>query len=482
MAKLKNIIKELSEADYTAVYDGLCRHGAEKSAYLLQALRAMTFSDESIMEKLSINSNAYYTLRSRLNQKIEEYLLEQMESPRTDLLKKVANINEIVFTKKRTIAIATLKKLEKELKDRDLSNELTFVYKILKKLHINSSDYFTYSQLYNQHVAYMLAVDKAEGLLADYFNKFGFYTLTGDESDKLSLTLIHDEMKSNARLYDSHRLQVYHCCLGVFHRLFVMDAEEQNAEDLEPIEDILNHIQKKIFDVYKNDSIYFYLKLVFNFLSLEYYTYYKVHRKAEKYYEYVNEGLSNLLGNYTWYTYPPQFLHTKITRAVRLGTDKELYDENKVLFQSFELDKNNIPQYISYAMYRVISCHYVGKHEEAAQLINTLLNEIGLKRYPYAMLEIKSVLALEYCLMRDFELFNQLVNSIQRQIRIIGKENCEHISAFTKILRISISYSKKDKKRKIQQILDKMNESSRKLFSPTQYIQMNDDLLDKLCS
>ncbi|MDZ7604780.1 MAG: hypothetical protein U5K79_04150 [Cyclobacteriaceae bacterium] len=41
---------------------------------------------------MDVNTNAYYTLRSRLNQKVEEYLLQQMENPRTDILKKVADI------------------------------------------------------------------------------------------------------------------------------------------------------------------------------------------------------------------------------------------------------------------------------------------------------------------------------------------------------------------------------------------------------
>ena len=54
MAKLKNIIKELSENDYTAVYDNLSKHGAEKSAYLLQALREMTLSDGGLAKALTI--------------------------------------------------------------------------------------------------------------------------------------------------------------------------------------------------------------------------------------------------------------------------------------------------------------------------------------------------------------------------------------------------------------------------------------------
>ena len=166
MAKLKNIIKQLSEKDFTAIYNSLIESNAEKSAYLLKALRERSLSDNKIMTELDVNANAYYTLRSRLNLKIEEYLMEQLESPRTDVLRKVANINEVLFTKKKAISVATLKKLEKELLDYDLANELTVIYKSLKRLNINSPDYFQYSQLYNRHVAYMLAVDKSEDLLA----------------------------------------------------------------------------------------------------------------------------------------------------------------------------------------------------------------------------------------------------------------------------------------------------------------------------
>ena len=136
MAKLKNIVKQLSEKDYKIIYDSLLESNADKSGYLLKALRERQLSDSKIMVELEVNANAYYTLRSRLNQKIEEHLLQQMESPRTDILRKVASLNEVLFTQKRTISIATLRKLEKELIDYDLANELTIVYKSLKKIHI----------------------------------------------------------------------------------------------------------------------------------------------------------------------------------------------------------------------------------------------------------------------------------------------------------------------------------------------------------
>jgi hypothetical protein len=480
MAKLKNIVKQLAPADYETIYKQLIEGSADKSAYLLKAMREKHLTDAKIMEELDVNTNAYYTLRSRLNQKIEEYLVLQMESPRTDLLKKVSNINETVFTKKRAISIATLKKLEKELLDYDLQNELTVVYKTLKKLHVNSPEHYTYSQAYNRHVAFMLAVDKAEDMLAEYFRKFGSYSLTGDETEKLGLILLQEEMSNASKLYDSRRMYVYQSCLNIFHRLFV--EEEKMQDDIDPVEDILKQVDE-IFDSYKLDSIYHHLEIVFDFLKLEYYSHYKLFKKAEKHYEDVNEYTGVLLANYSLYTYPSQFLATKIERALRLGVEAKLYEENEGVFEEFEYDPDDIPKYINYVMYRALCCYYVDKYQEASKWINSLINDLTLKKYQYASLEIKSILALQYCLLGEIELFNQLVSSIQRQLRLLGKENYEHILLFNKILKTAVSDAKRDKPQKIKSFAAKLaqTQESRKVFSPTKYIKFDDKLVKALC-
>ena len=475
MAKLKNIIKQLSDKDYEAIYNSLIESSADKSAFLLKSLREKNQSDIKIMDELDVNTNAYYTLRSRLNQKIEEYLLQQMESPRTDILKKVANINEIIFTKKPAIVIATLKKLEKELLDYDLANELTVIYKLLKKLHLNSPDYFNYSQLYNRHVAYMLALDKAEDLLAEYFKKFGSFFLSGDETSKLELSLLLQEMQNVSSLYESHRLFVYSSSISIFHRLFV-EKEEDSSTDVEPIEDVLDGIQN-IFDTYPMDAIYYHLNLVFEFLKHEYYNYYRVYGKAEKYFEEINDAAGNLLANYGLYTFPAQFLVTKLNRHIRQGNEHELYEQNNVLFVDYESDYEDIPKHLTYIIYRAVSCYYAGKYEEAAKWINDLLNSVSLKNYQLISMEVKSLLALQYCLMHDYDLFNQLINSIQRQIRLMGKDNCEHILHFTKALKISVSENKRQKETKIASLFDKIKQLSVNYFSPTKLINTDDRLI-----
>jgi len=477
MAKLKNIIKQLSEKDYKEIHDSLMESNAEKSAYVLKSLRERQLSDSKIMVELEVNANAYYTLRSRLNQKIEEHLLQQMESPRTDILRKVANLNEVLFTKKRTISIATLRKLEKELQDYDLASELTVVYKSLKKLHVHSPEYFNYSQLYNRHVAFMLAVDKAEDLLADYFKKYGNYFLTGDPLEKLGLTLLMKEMHNVSKLYESHRLYVYHSCMLIFHRLFV--EPDEMANEGEAIEDIFARVQK-IFETYNLDPLYYHLNLVFEFLHLEYYNHYKVYRQAEKYYEEVNDAVATLLVNYSNYTFTARFLISKIERHLRNNTEKQLYAENESLLMDIESETQDVPKHAIYTCYRAISCYYAGKYDEAAKIINHMLNEVGLKKFPFVQMEVKALLALQYCMLKDFELFTQLTNSVQRQIRMFGKDECENVLLFLKILRVATSEAKKEKAKKISAIIPKFKEVNVNYFAPTSLIKMDESFVEML--
>ncbi|MBS1486995.1 MAG: hypothetical protein JST43_05345 [Bacteroidetes bacterium] len=479
MAKLKNIIKQLSEKDFKEIYDSLMESNAEKSAYVLKSLRDRQLSDSKIMVELEVNANAYYTLRSRLNQKIEEHLLQQMESPRTDILRKVANLNEVIFTKKRTISIATLRKLEKELQDYDLASELTVVYKSLKKLHVHSPEYFNYSQLYNRHVAFMLAVDKAEDLLADYIKKFGNYFFTGDPTEKLGLNLVMKEMQNVCKLYDSHRLYVYQSCMLVFHRLFV--ETDDMAHEGEAIEDVFAKVQK-IFETYNLDPLYYHLNLVFEFLRLEYYNHYNVFRQAEKYYEEVNDAMATLLVNYSNYTFTAQFLISKIERHIRNNTEKTLYTENESLLVDIEPEVQDVPKHVVFVCYKALSCYYAGKYEEAAKVINQMLNEISLKKYPFVQMEVKALLALQYCMLKDYELFTQLTNSIQRQIRTFGKDDCENVLLFLKILRTATSEAKRDKAKKISAVIPKFKQIKVNYFAPTSMVKMDDSFVEALAS
>ena len=237
---------------------------------------------------------------------------------------------------------------------------------------------------------------------------------------------------------------------------------------------------QKIFETYHLDSIYYHVNLVFEFLKLEYYNHYKVFRQAEKYYEEVNDACANLMVNYATFTFPAQFLLSKLERHLRVGAEAELYAENESIFLDYEVDTQDVPKHIVYIVYRALSSYYVGKFDEAAKLLNNLLNEVSLKKYPYAQLEIKSLLALQYTLMHDFELFNQLSNGIQRQIRMFGKDTCESIQLYLKILKIATSEAKKEKAKKIHAVIPRLSTLQVGYFAPTMLVKLDERFVNLL--
>ncbi|HWZ21315.1 MAG TPA: hypothetical protein VNW06_01605, partial [Cytophagaceae bacterium] len=177
---------------------------------------------------------------------------------------------------------------------------------------------------------------------------------------------------------------------------------------------------------------------------------------------------------------PPQFLLTKLNKSRAAGTERLLYEESKKLFEDFEVDKSNVPQHVLYTIYRATSCYYAGKYDEAARWINTMLNEQSLKKLPYTLLEVKIFMALQYCLMRDADLFNQLTNSIQRQVRLLGKDKCQHIVIYMKIFKASINPVKKGKAAKISTHVSKLLKVMPGYFSPFNYIRLDDDFATRL--
>ena len=479
MAKLKNIVKQLSEKDYKQIYDSLLESNAEKGAYLLKALRERQLSDSKVMAELEASTNAYYTMRSRLNARIEEHLVQQMESPRTDILRKVANLNEVLFTKKRVICLATLRKLEKELIDYDLSSELTVIYKSLKKFHVNSPDYFLYSQLYNRHVAYMLAVDKAEDLLMGYFKKYGIFYFTNDAIERAGLVHILNEMENTSKLYQSHRLYVFQSCMLIFHRLFVEPEDDFRGKGGESIDDIFTQVQK-IFDTYHLDPLYYHLNLLFEFLKAEYYNHYGLFREVEKNFEEVNDAVATLIVNYPTYTFSSHFLITKLNRHFRLGTEKDMAAENESLFSDIEPDLQDVPHHTVYTTYKALGLYYAQRFSDSVKMLNGMLADVNLKKYPLVLLELKGILTLQYYLLKDFELFNQQYSSVQRQVRAQGEENCQNITQFLKILMTAKTEVKTNKAKKITSVVKIFKGEKVSYFAPTHLIKMDNKFIEDL--
>ena len=480
MAKLKRIVQQLSESDYRAIYDQLEKSGAEKSTFLLRSLRESNHQNRMIIKALGINTNAYYTLRSRLSQKIEEHLVSHIETPRAGLLQKVASLPEVVFIHKRALAVATLKKLEKELMDYDLSRELIVVYKHLRTLHLHEKEGFHYSRLYNRQVAYTLAMDKAEERVLEYFKKYGTYYLDGNPQTQTELELIRQELTNLHGMYDSHRLYMYRAIVTVFHRIHMEDPEGPSGDDQEPTENIFAQVYA-YFAHYTQDATYYHFHLLFDFLQLEYYYRYGIYRKAEGFYEDLSLHAPRLLSAYSYYTFPSNWLYIALHKGLREGKEAQLDADNEARFADYTPNEHDIAGHLAYTTYRALCCYYAGRYEAAMDWLYGFLSQCNLKGYPEALLNVKALLALQYVLVDDYDLFTQTLNSMQRLIRLIGKTSTAGVSVFVKMLRIAMNQGRKGRQDKILQLASTINYDSRIPYHPLSLIKMDKAFAENLC-
>ena len=81
------------------------------------------------------------------------------------------------------------------------------------------------------------------------------------------------------------------------------------------------------------------------------------------------------------------------------------------------------------------------------------------------------------------DLFHQLVNSIQRQIRIIGKDKCEDIVIFIKIMKTAISDAKRNREDKLRKLIERFNAVPvNRLFRPIKFIRLDENFIKEICA
>lgn len=452
--KLNKIILQLTPNDYLNFSNQLKDNRADKFLLLLNYYREETNSTESeLLEKLEVKQSAFYTLKSRLSDKIQEFLYQNTTDTRIELLQNVANIEHLVYQTQRETAISILKKLEKELIEHDMPNELIIVYKALKKLHIHSNKYYDYLKSYNKHVAFNLAQDKAEEVLSLFCKVLGEYHLNKNNDTLQVLILYKKEMSNVCRLYQSHHLQIYKNILSTHFALFcpVTDEMKEDATIEEMLKESLS-----IIETHPEDKTYKHLKNVIHFLYFEYYHQLKLHKDASKYFESISNNLENLfLLDHCCFVH--HFFISKTEHFLLENKESELINEEELYV--YEPDINNVGGYIYFHFYKACAEFYSKKHTVALHTLNNLINEVSFKNISFPESETKSFIALLNIICERHDQAEINIRSVSRKIADEDDEVKHHCAnLFLKIIKTATSPKTSGK-------LDKMTELNNLLLS-----------------
>jgi len=434
MIKLKKIIAHLDESVYKAVEDTLIKNKGDNFLFLLQSYRNSDIKDAEIAENLNINSNSLYVLKSRLNDRIQEHLSGNIYSNKEDVVKQLHQIPEICFGTSREVATTFLLKLEKDLLQFDMHNELLVVYSALKKIHVYSDKYFHYSQLYNRHTAFSISLEKCEEILGSFNRTLAQYNFS--RSPKILETLLfhHKEALHHFTLNPSRQIEIIKNILEL--ELAVLFNKTINAET--NVAEMLSKTEKTINDLPDSSQQKSWITAL-DYISFEYFRKTGQVQQAAHYFEKVNAKSDTLL-LYTNVCLTSRFL---ISKLCYLQEQNRLEEFTKEAPKNFLIDQNDTHAVVLMGIYRAMLSYYEKNYKEAASRLNEIINSNSFKDYFHINTDVKLTLAFIYLTVKEYDLADSILKNIYRKIKAEEMDNYTNVLDIIKIFNAEIKQNGK---------------------------------------
>ncbi len=479
MTNLNEIIHQMKEKQFADFCESLKATSAEKYFILAKHIRNNEKDENVIMLHLEASKSAYYALRSRLHNRIKNFLSENIAVSKNNLYHHVTHIPDLLYNTSKKSATAVLEKLEVDLVKSDMPYELSHVYSALKKIHIHSSKYFHYSQLYNKTLAYTTSLQKAEELTSDFNKALATYYVSRDKQLKDVMVFIRTEMHNLSSLYASHRLRLFRLFIDISFALYLPELEIIAHDP--PVEDMLEEVNS-ILQSCPNDVNYLHLDKVYYFLAFEYYHSVGIHKKAAVYLDSLKENLPSFL-LYNFCAFPSKILLSKIEHYTALHKQRFLYDENKTFLKDYSPDPEDVPGMILYNKYLALVCIINGRYLDAIHFLSQICMEINFRNYPHSELELKLLLSLCYSMENGYEMSEQTLKNIIRRINDYQDGEYENAKALAKLIHIqnSVGAASVNLQKKILKLRDRFNETNKGEYKMLEGLTLSDDFINTLC-
>lgn len=457
MIKLKEVIVQLKPKDYSDVEKTLIKNKADRFLFLLQSYKKSNISDKEIVDILGITPNAFYVLKSRLYNKIEECLSCDVYIDQEKTIKLLLEVPELCLNRPRETSITFLLKLEKELLRFDMHNELLIIYSALKKMHISSNKYYHYSQLYNKQVSFCLSLEKAEETLGNFCRLLGLYDLSKSNDLLEKLFFLKKEINNIFILCNSRQVELIKNFIDFQFFIF---CKNHSSNDIN-IDELLNGT-RIIFDDLPISLPHKKWEIVLDYLCFEYY--YSIGSKitATQYFEKVNNSLSHFF-LYNHIGFVSKFLTTKLKfcyESNKLSSISEIIDKNIIL-----IDSNDFHTKISIRVYNAMYYFCQKKYKTAIRSLLEIENEFVFKDYFHEFLNLKITLVYFYVVINEFDKAQTIIKMLARRVRLEDNNFHNHalyiLKAFDLVVNKKISTNNIVKKQELMALFIASNSNSK---------------------
>jgi hypothetical protein len=470
---LHKVILQLDPVVYGKLKEDFTVNRGEKMLHLMELYRSSDPESEITHKQLEVNSTSFYTLKSRLQDKVQRALFESASDVYADLLKNLAAIPYLINNTPRESAILLLEFLAEELRKTDQPMELAQVYAAMKKMHSWSQDYYHYEQQYNKSIAYALALEKAQEVLTHFSRDCSIYTITHQPSSDV-LRLYLKELNNIGRVYESQRIMLYRYVAEVTYALFVDENRDIPGSELS-VEETLTKT-REILDTHSEDRNYRYLRDVWSFLSFEYYASLGLQKNATPYFEELVKNEFRVL----FRTHRSLTTHILLSAFDRISADATL--SGQVMKWLPEPDVHNVYSRVNIALFRAGIAFVQEDYSGASTVLNDFLNDVSLKNFFVAEYNIKLLHVLALLCAEKTEQAEIQFRSISRKIAATeGKEALHNgVNEMINLLKVALSNKSGDRKARLAEAADALNKARKQGPCLLPFVKMNERIITTL--
>jgi hypothetical protein len=222
------------------------------------------------------------------------------------------------------------------------------------------------------------------------------------------------------------------------------------------------------------------MKWVIDLLRFEYYVRTANLVKADHYIHKIHQGLPSMTGKHIMNFFVVQFLRAKLAKFRMDGNLNHLVYYADKLDKGFEVETEEAFHHVSVMRYLATVRFYQGDYSGTARKLNELRNSMSLKHYLHTDVDVKVFQALQYCIVGEDGLCQQILSSLKRQIREQDDAfaSARHAMKIIKTALKPADYRKKVKR--IAEMWDEFSEISANGFGVLADLRMDDGVIRKM--
>lgn len=413
MNAINELVQGLNDSEFQELIN-IVGPPHSKFQKLLQLSVDPQIKESRIPNLLGINQGSYYTLKSRLIKKITIHLSTQLKNPEAIIKEEAARITSLVFKNNKEASVRMLKDLEKKLLNYDLSNELALVYKNLSRLNRYNPEYNLYESLYNRHVAFSLAVQRAEDHFLDFIFNYGQYKLSGESKYLKLMDAGVSDLESTLNLYESDRIYILYHQVNIYRNCIKLPIDLLRKHEME-VEEVSDKIRRIILG-HPLDNFYQAYKFIPDFILFEYYSNIDNEVRAEYY---LNRILPILResSKLTWWPFHISRFIAGVIRLYQINSKTDFL--TRVIYhleRDYRLNPEETYHFLVFERFKAMVSFYTKDYHQAASTISKIRNTLNLRDFQKADLEMKFLQILFFSLAGDFDFAHSLLISVRRQV------------------------------------------------------------------